>query len=113
MDRIIFSSDGVRVSRPGFDVNVAAPENLGMYPDMGVMAQVLTNTVTLASGASQSFGFSNPSGVLPYVILNEVGGELPDRSTFCAELSSPYTSVNIRNISGPTRTIRFAVLINN
>lgn len=113
MDRIIFSSDGVKASRPGFDVNVAAPENLGMYPNMGVMAQVLTNTVTLGAGADQSFSFPNAAGTLPYVILNASSGEVPDRSTFCAELSSPYNSVTIRNIAGPTRTIRFSVLINN
>lgn len=113
-ERIIFSRDGVRVSRPGFDASVASPDNLGMYPGMGVMAQVLENTVTLGGGGAQDFAFPNPTGKLPYVILNATSGECPDRSTFCAEITAPYTSVRIRNEGGqPTRTIRFAVLIDN
>lgn len=112
VDRIRFDSSGVRVSRPGYDVNTAGPAGLGMFPGMGVMAQVLTGTVTLGAGGAQDFPLSNPSGKLPYITLN-AGSEFPDRETFCAEVKPPYNYVRIRNISGPTRTIKFAALIDN
>lgn len=111
-DRIRFAADGVTVSRPGFDVNTAGPLGLSMYPGMGVMAQVLDGTVTLGAGGAQDFPITNPTGRLPYVILN-AGSEFPDRETFCAEVVPPYNYVRIRNIAGPTRTIKFAALIDN
>lgn len=113
VDRVKITSEGVYVSRPGYDVNTAAIENLSMYPNMGVMAQVLTDTVTLASGQSQDFPINNPQQIIPYVILNTTDGQHPERSTFCAETSPPYTTVRIRNISGPTRNIRFTVFVSN
>lgn len=111
--RIKFSPSGVYVSQPGYDVDTANQRYLGMYPNMGVMAQVLDGSVTLAAGGSQDFAISNPNGKMPYVFLAATSGEHPHRDTFCAETSTPYNYVRIRNISGPTRTIRFAALIDN
>ena len=111
--RIKYAPDGVYVSRPGYDVETASLDKMSMYPGMGVMAQVLDGSVTLGAGGSQDFTITNPAGKMPYVILNSTGGEHPDRDTFCAEVNPPYNYVRIRNISGPTRTIRFAALIDN
>lgn len=111
--RIKFAPEGVYVSKPGYDVETASLQNLSMYPGMGVMAQVLDGSVTLVSGGSQDFAITNPAGKIPYVVLNSTSGEHPERATFCAETSPPYNYVRIRNISGPTRTIRFAALIDN
>lgn len=113
MDRIKISSDGVYVSRPGFDVNTASEFNLGMYPNMRPMYPALSNTVTIGAGAYQDFFVSNPIGKIPYVLLMATSGEAPSRNTYCAEVSPPYNSVRIRNISGPTRTIRFSVMVDN
>src|SRR5690606_32672469 len=112
--RIKYSPEGVYVSRPGYDVDTASLDKMSMYPGMGVMAQVLDGTVTLGAGGSQDFSITNPAGKLPYVILNSTAGEHPDRDTFCAEVNPPYNYVRIRNEAGqPTRTIRFAALIDN
>lgn len=111
--RILISPDGMKVSKPGFDVNTASDENLAMFPNMGVMVQSYRNTVTLPAGGAQDFGFNNPSGKLPYIVLASAGGDQPDRETYCAEISPPYNVVRIRNINGPTRSIRFVVLISN
>lgn len=112
--RIKFSPEGVYVSKPGHDVETASLENMCMYPGMGVMAQVLEGTVTLAAEGRQDFPFNNPSAKLPYVILNSTSGEHPDRNTFCAQVDPPYNYVRIRNEKfQPTRTIRFVVLIDN
>lgn len=112
--RIKYSPEGVYVSRPGYDVETASLDKMSMFPGMGVMAQVLDGSVTLGEGGSQDFTITNPAGKLPYVILNSTGGEHPDRDTFCAEVNPPYNYVRIRNAVGqPTRTIRFAALIDN
>ncbi|WP_247996679.1 hypothetical protein [Brucella tritici] len=111
--RIKFSTSGVYVSQPGYDVDTANQRYLGMFPNMGVMAQVLDGSVTLSAGGSQDYSITNPTGKMPYVFLTSSTGEHPDRTTFCAETSIPYNYVRIRNISGPTRTIRFAALIDN
>lgn len=113
MDRIKLSKDGIYVSRPGYDVNTAAEQNLGMYPNMSTMYPALRSQVTLGSGGAQDFPVSNPSGKLPYVLLMSTSGEAPARNAYCAEVNPPYNYVRIRNISGPTRTIRFTVLVSN
>lgn len=111
--RIRFSTAGVYVSQPGYDVDTASQQYLGMFPNMGVMAQVLDGSVTLGAGGVQDYAISNPSQKLPYVFLTAADGAHPHRDTFCAETSPPYNYVRIRNIAGPTRTIRFAALIDN
>ena len=114
--RAVFSTDGVRVAREGYDALTASPDNLGMYPGMSTMTVAVQDTVTLAGGARRTYTFSNPTGRMPYVILNSTAGDPPDRQTFCAEASPPFTSVIIRNdvqSGAPTRTIRFSVLIDN
>ncbi|WP_083808035.1 hypothetical protein [Brucella sp. BO2] len=111
--RIKFSPDGVYVSRPGFDVDTASIDNLCMYPGMKTMYPSYTNIVTLNSGQSADFSIPNPSQRIPFVILMATSGEQPARDTYCAEIWPPYNTVRIHNISGPTRTIRFAALIDN
>lgn len=114
--RAVFSTDGVRVSRAGYDALTASADNLGMYPGMSTMTVAVQDTVTIAGGSRQTYTFSNPTGRMPYVILSSTAGDPPDRDTFCAETFPPFTTVYIRNdvqAGAPTRTIRFAVLIDN
>lgn len=114
--RAVFSIDGVRVSRAGYDAMTASVDNLGMYPGMSTMTMAVQGTVTLAGGTRQRYTFSNPTGRLPYVILSSTAGDPPDRDTFCAMSEPPFNWVDIRNdvqTGAPTRTIRFAVLIDN
>lgn len=114
--RAVFSIDGVRVSRAGYDAMTASVDNLGMYPGMSTMTMAVQGTVTLAGGSRQTYTFSNPTGRMPYVILSSTAGDPPDRQTFCAETFPPFNTVYIRNdvqTGAPTRTIRFAVLIDN
>lgn len=114
--RIQFSTDGARVSRPGYDATVASADNMGMYPGMSTMTQAVAGTVTLAGGTRQRYTFTNTAERMPYVILSSTAGDPPDRETFCAETEPPYNWVDIRNdvqSGAPARTIRFSVLIDN
>lgn len=115
-DRILFSSDGVKVSRAGVDVKTASPDNLMMYPGMSSMTQIAGGTATIAGGSRITVNFSNPQQRIPYVILGASDGSPPDRETYCAETSSPYNYVYIRNdVQGgaPARTITYGILIDN
>lgn len=113
VDRIKFSKDGVYVSKPGVDVNTASNEYLSMFPTMRCMFPTYRGTVTLSSGGSSDFSFTNASAKLPYVLLSATNGDVPSRNTYCAEVNPPYNYVRIRNISGVTRTINFSVLVDN
>ncbi len=87
-----------------------------MYPGMSSMTMVIEDVVTLAGGQQQVYTFANPFGRIPYVILSASNGDPADREIFCAETSAPYNYVVIRNDvqdGAPTRTITFAVLIDN
>lgn len=109
--RIKFSPNGVTVSKPGFDVDVASLENLTMYPGMEPMRPIHSNSVTFSGAGSQDFSFANPTGAIPYVVMRSSEGTFPGRDTFCAEMWEPYTTCRIRNIDGVPRTIRFFVLV--
>lgn len=115
-DRIIFSPSGVKISRNGYDANVASIDNLSMYPGMSSMTMAIDGTVTVAGGARQRFSFTNSTGRMPYIIVNSTDGVPPDRETYCAMTEPPYNWVDIRNdvqVGAPARTIRFTVLIDN
>ncbi|QGA55844.1 hypothetical protein [Brucella sp. 2280] len=115
-DRIMFSPEGVKVSRAGVDVKVASVDNLLMYPSMSSMTQIAGGTVTLGGGAQTTIYFNNPQQRIPYVILGEAAGSPPDRETYCAETAYPYNFMKIRNDvqdGAPTRVITYGVLIDN
>lgn len=109
--RIIFSSSGVKVSKPGVDASTATNRYLSMHPGMDPMRPIYTNTVTFSGVGQQDFSIPNPTEVIPFVMLRDDSGFAPSRSGFCAELWYPYNVVRIRNVSGRPRTIIFTVLL--
>lgn len=116
-DRIYITTDGIRVSKPGFDAKVASVDNLSLYPGMSSMTQVASGTVTVGGGSRTTISFSNPQQRIPYVTLGCSDGTIADRETYCAETRAPYNFVDIRNDvqpgGAPTRSITYSVLIDN
>lgn len=110
VQRIIFSTDGVKVSRPGYDAGTAANRYLSMHPGMEPMRPVYSNSATFSGVGSQDFTISNPENVIPFVFLKASTNKGPTRITYCAEMWAPYTTVRIRNIDGVARTVQFTVL---
>lgn len=115
-DRILFNKDGLKVSKPGFDVNTASEENLLMYPGMSVMTVAAEGTVTIPGGQRITVNFSNPNSRMPYIHVSDGGGGVAHRTTFCAETQPPYNFAYIRNdVQGgaPTRTITYCIMVDN
>lgn len=115
-DRIHFSPAGAYISKPGYNAVTAAVQNHVLYPGMSAMTQVAGGTSTIAGGSRLTLTITNPNGRMPYVILGATDGSAPDRETYCAETSPPFTTVYIRNDvqpGAPARTITYGVLIDN
>lgn len=113
-DRILFSANGLYVSRPGIDVKTATQAQLSLSPNMNTMFPVISGVVTLGSGARSTIPISNPTGKIPYVIVADTNGQVAARNAFFAESFSPYNAVDIVNVSGsPTRNIRYVIMISN
>lgn len=111
VDRIIFSSNGVRVSKPGFNANTAADVNMAMYSDMNPCIPLYSNSVTFAGNGTQIFSFSTPDASLPpTVLLRSPQGTQPSKRTFFARVKNPYNKVTIHNVDGKARTVDFKVL---
>lgn len=115
-DRIRFDANGVKISKPGVDVNTANAAQMLLYPGMSSMTLAAEGTAVIAGGSRITVNFTNPTARMPYIILGDSGGGPPDRSTFCAETAPPYNFAYIRNdvqSGAPTRTITYAILIDN
>lgn len=112
VDRIIFNKDGIKVSKPGVDVNTAANVNLCMHPNMTPMIPIYNGAATFTGNGTQSFSFTNNRGDIPVtIILRANDGRMPNTSsTFYATTQSPFNTLRIHNIDGRARTIEFRVL---
>lgn len=110
-NRILYNTSGIKVSKPGYDVNTATEENLAMFPGMEPVRPLTSGTASFAGSGSQDFAVSNPTGAVPYVVMRSTDNRIPGRSTYGAEMWAPYTTVRIRNFDGASRTITWFVLL--
>lgn len=110
-DRILMNSSGMKISRPGFDVNTALEANLVIHPNMNPMRPIYQGSVTFTGVGSSDVSISNPSSTIPFCILKGSDNKIAGRSTFCIEMFSPFNIARVRNIDGIPRTVNFSVLI--
>lgn len=111
VDRILFDTSGIKVSKPGYDVNSAPTEGLAMFPGMEPVRPLGSGVASFGGSGSQDFAVSNPTGAIPYVVMRGTDNRIPGRSTYGAEMWAPYTTVRIRNFDGVPRTITWFVLL--
>lgn len=111
MDRIIFNTDGVRISKNGHDANSAPPVHMAMFANMTPCVPLISESATFTGNGVQTFSFNSPDpSISPTVILRSTQGVMPSDRTYYATLYPPYNAVTIRNVDGKARTVDFKVL---
>lgn len=68
VDRVLFTADTIKVSKPGYDVNTAAAQDLcwdGSAPGLGVY---MTGVVTVAPDSSETVNFGATLSYIPWCI---------------------------------------------
>jgi hypothetical protein len=112
VQRIIFNTQGVRVSRKDHDAQTASDENLLLFSGMSPLIPVYSGEAVFTGNGTRTFSFSNtrPDDVIT-ILLRGSDGRMPHPvSTFYATTRRPFTSLTIHNVDGRARTITFKAL---